>query len=95
MPLEVGRQCWLDTFVIFRGSGSILLGNPIFLWFFRGVPDPHPHMDPPKITMHMYIKVKSPVQYYRLRLFVLLSTSCSRDLTLCMLGNFSFFFLVC
>ena len=22
--------------MIFRGSGSILLGNPIFLWFFRG-----------------------------------------------------------
>ena len=29
-------ECWLGSFVSFRGSGSILLGNPIFLWFFRG-----------------------------------------------------------
>ena len=29
-------ECWFGSFVIFRGSGSILLGNPIFLWFFRG-----------------------------------------------------------
>ena len=33
--------CWrvnglLGSFVIFRGSGSILQGNPIFLRFFRG-----------------------------------------------------------
>ena len=27
---------------MFRGSGSILLGNPIFLWFFRGVRTPCP-----------------------------------------------------
>ena len=24
-------ECWLGSFVIFRGSGSILLGNHIFL----------------------------------------------------------------
>ena len=24
-------ECWLGSFVIFRGYGSILLGNPIFL----------------------------------------------------------------
>ena len=29
-------ECWLGSFVIFRGSGSILLGNPICLRFFRG-----------------------------------------------------------
>ena len=27
---------------MFRGSGSLLLGNPIFLWFFRGVRTPCP-----------------------------------------------------
>ena len=26
-------ECWLDSFVIFRGSGPVSLGNPIFLWF--------------------------------------------------------------
>ena len=29
-------ECWLGSFVIFRGSGPVLLGNPINLWFFRG-----------------------------------------------------------
>ena len=33
-------ECWLGSFVIFRGSGPVLLRNPIFLWFFRGGPDP-------------------------------------------------------
>ena len=29
----------------FRGSGPVLLRNPIFLWFFRGGPDPlSPHL---------------------------------------------------
>ena len=32
-------ECWLGSFVIFRGSGSILLGNPIFC-DFSGGPDP-------------------------------------------------------
>ena len=45
--------CWrvdngpLGSFVIFRGSGAILLGNPIFLWFFTGVRTPVPPLDPP------------------------------------------------
>ena len=30
------KLCTLTYFVIFRRSGSILLGNPVFLWFFRG-----------------------------------------------------------
>ena len=29
-------QCWLGSFVIFRGSGPILLENAIFLCFFSG-----------------------------------------------------------
>ena len=29
--------CLLGSFVVFRGSGQILLRNPIFLWFFSGV----------------------------------------------------------
>ena len=33
-------ECWLGSFVIFRGTGPILLGNPLFLWFFRTGPDP-------------------------------------------------------
>ena len=27
-------ECWLGSFVIFRGSGCVLLKIPIFLWFF-------------------------------------------------------------
>ena len=35
------KECWLCSFVIFRGSGTILLRNPIlFLWFFMGGQDP-------------------------------------------------------
>ena len=30
------NESWLGSFVIFRGSGPVLLGNPIFLLFFRG-----------------------------------------------------------
>ena len=29
-------ECWLGSFVIFRGSGPVLLRNHIFLWFFMG-----------------------------------------------------------
>ena len=35
-------EYWLGSFVIFRGSGSILLGNPIFLCFFQGGGPPVP-----------------------------------------------------
>ena len=31
----------------FRGSGSVLLRNPIFLWFFKGVRTPCPPPPPP------------------------------------------------
>ena len=31
-------ECWLGNFVNFRGSGSVLLRNPIFLWIFRRGP---------------------------------------------------------
>ena len=31
-------ECWLGSFVIFRGSGSILLGLPIFLGLLLGNP---------------------------------------------------------
>ena len=42
-------ECWLGSLVIFRGSRSILLGNSIFLWCFRGEgPDP-PAPPPPWI----------------------------------------------
>ena len=27
------NECWLGSFVIFRGLGSVLLRDPIFLWF--------------------------------------------------------------
>ena len=29
-------ECWIDSFVILRGSGPELLSNPIFLKFSRG-----------------------------------------------------------
>ena len=29
-------ECWLGSFVILRGSGPTLLGNPIFYCFFMG-----------------------------------------------------------
>ena len=41
-------ECWIDSFVILRGSGPELLSNPIFLKFSRGGggggggPDPLP-----------------------------------------------------
>ena len=35
-------ECWLDSFEIFQGIRPILLRNPIFLWFFRGVRSPCP-----------------------------------------------------
>ena len=35
-------ECWLGSLVIFRGSRSILLGNSIFLWCFRGGGGPDP-----------------------------------------------------
>ena len=33
-------ECWLESSVIFKGSSPVLLRNLIFLWFFRGGPDP-------------------------------------------------------
>ena len=43
-------ECWLgsfETFENFRGSGPVLLRNPISLWFFRGrVRIPCPPLDP-------------------------------------------------
>ena len=50
MPLQVGHQSparwrvdndWIGSFVIFKGSGSKLLGNPKFMRFsWGGGPDP-------------------------------------------------------
>ena len=49
-------RCWsniqsadLVALWFFRGSGPVLLGNPIFLWFFRGGPDLCP---PPSGSAH-------------------------------------------
>ena len=33
-------ECWIVSFFILRGSGPVLLRNPIFLYFFRGGRDP-------------------------------------------------------
>ena len=48
-------ECWPGSFVIFKGSGPVLLSNPIFLWFFRGVwtPIPHPPLYP---CMSLYLR---------------------------------------
>ena len=40
-------ECWLGSFVIFKGSGPVLLRNTIFLWFNRGIWTPVPPLDPP------------------------------------------------
>ena len=45
-------ECWLGSFVIFRGSGSILLGNPIFCDFSEG-PDP---LSPSGFAHGMHLK---------------------------------------
>ena len=42
--------------MIFRGSGSILLGNPIFLWFFRGSGPPAPPPPPSGSAHGMHLK---------------------------------------
>ena len=39
------------TLWFFRGSGPVLLGNPIFLWFFRGGPSVPPP-PPPSGSAH-------------------------------------------
>ena len=33
-------ECWLGKLWFLRGSGPVLLWDPIFLWFFSGGPDP-------------------------------------------------------
>ena len=45
-------KCWLGSFEIFRGSGSILLGNPIFLRFFMGGGGVRTHY-PPSGSAHV------------------------------------------
>ena len=49
-------ECWLGSFENFKGSGSVLLRNSIFLWFFRGgggsgppVPPLDPRMGPDNV----------------------------------------------
>ena len=39
-------ECWLGSFMIFRGSGPVLLRNPIFVVSFRGVQTPCPPLPP-------------------------------------------------
>ena len=40
-------ECGLGSVLFLRGSGLVLLRNPIFLWFFRGDLDPRsPPLDP-------------------------------------------------
>ena len=50
-------ECWLEWFVIFRGSGPILLRNPLFWWIFRGggvrTPCSRP-LDPRMICMYIF-----------------------------------------
>ena len=48
-------ECWFGSFVIFRGSGLVLLGNPINFYFFRGGPDPLPT---PSRSAHVSCSVK-------------------------------------
>ena len=47
-------ECWLGSYVIFRGSRPVLLRNPLFLWFFRGVQTPVPPLDLLMYTVNSY-----------------------------------------
>ena len=46
-------ECWLCSFVILRGSGPVLLRNPIFFVIFQGGPDPLP--PPPPLDPRMLV----------------------------------------
>ena len=48
-------ECWLGNFVIFRASGSILLGNPIFLRFFRGGGGGRDPLPPPPLWIRPWL----------------------------------------
>ena len=37
VPMMAQHWIWLGSFEIFNRSGPVLLRNPMFLWFFRGV----------------------------------------------------------
>ena len=54
------NECWLGSLVIFRGSGLVLLRNPIALWFLRGRsgrPVPQPLWFRTRITLGRYMKI--------------------------------------
>ena len=59
-------ECWLGSYVIFRGSRPVLLRNPIFLWIFRGGgPDTlSPPMDPHLIDPVFYVFYKNILLIY-------------------------------
>ena len=58
----------LGSFVILRGSGLVLLRNPILLWFSGGVQTPHP-LDP---CMAIAIKREKQLQWrYKSKLFIM------------------------
>ena len=42
VPMMAQLEFWLGSFVILRGSGPVLLRNPIFLWFQAGPGPPVP-----------------------------------------------------
>ena len=78
-------ECWFGSFVIFRGSRPVLLRNPVFLWFFKGGPDP---LSPPSRSAHdlcglLVYQAFKPLAIPKWWLVVIL--------TLCMLGYFSCF----
>ena len=57
-------ECWLASFVIFRGFEPVLLRNPTFFDFSGGGgPDPCPPLDPRMIYRHL---VGQEIKYYLL-----------------------------
>ena len=47
--------CWLGSFMIYQGICTRIEKNPIFLWFFKGGPDPPvPPLDPHMSSMMRY-----------------------------------------
>ena len=62
-------ECWLGSFVFFRGSEPVLLRNPIFLWFFRGGSRPPvpPSLDPRMLR----VKYLFPCDFFLLHFLLL------------------------
>ena len=72
-------ECWLGSFVIFRGSRPVLLRNSIFLWFFRG--GSGPTVSPPPLWIRA-CSLPASVVYWLLRMSMLLGVTAWRKVVM-------------